>query len=79
MRWGSETAHRELIGDRTQNLTNGPDRNSTNRPRKVFGRCCKLVGDQFPIRCGSASRPHRFPRLYAITLSHNRTSFDQNR
>jgi hypothetical protein len=28
---------------------------------------------------GSASRRHKLPRLYAITLSHSRTSFDRNR
>jgi len=51
----------------------------TNRPPVFTSRCCKLVSDQFSIRWGNASRRHRLPRLYAITLSHSRTSFDRNR
>jgi hypothetical protein len=31
------------------------------------------------MRSGSTNRRHRFPRLYAITLSHNRTLFDRKR
>jgi len=37
------------------------------------------VSDQFSIFFGSTSRRHRFPRLYASTLSHNRTSLERNR
>jgi hypothetical protein len=42
-------------------------------------RCCGLVNDHVPIPFGSISRGHRLPKLYAITLSHSRTSFDRNR
>jgi hypothetical protein len=33
----------------------------------------KLVSYQFSIFFGSTSRRHRFPSLYASTLSHSRT------
>jgi len=34
---------------------------------------------QLSILFGSTSLRHRFPRLYAITLSHSRTSLHRNR
>ncbi len=38
-----------------------------------------LVSDQFSIFFGRASRRHMFPKLWAIRLSHSRTSFNRNR
>src|ERR1035438_6079662 len=50
-----------------------------SRPPVLTSLCCKLVRDQLLILCGNASRRHRFPRLYMITLSHSRTSLDRKR
>jgi len=41
--------------------------------------CCKLVREQFLILLGDANRCLRFPGLWAITLSHSRTSLDHKR
>jgi hypothetical protein len=46
------------------------------QPTAVFTtRSYRLVSDQEPITLGSAGRCHRFPRLWASSLSHSRTSF----
>ena len=45
----------------------------------LTNRCCKLVSDQVATRIGSASRGQRFPRLYAIRLSHSLTSLARKR
>ncbi len=46
---------------------------------RLHNRCCRLVSDQFSIPFASASRRHRFPRLYANMLNPSRTSFDRKR
>jgi hypothetical protein len=50
-----------------------------SRPPVLTRRCWRLVSDQVSIRAGSTSRRQRFPRLYASTLSCNRTSFARKR
>ena len=42
-------------------------------------RCWRLVSDHFSILFESTSRRHRLPKLSAIRLNHNLTSFDRNR
>ena len=36
---------------------------SPKRPPVLTRRCCRLVSDQGPMRVGSTSRRHRFPKL----------------
>lgn len=45
----------------------------TNWPPVFTNRCYKLVKNHFSIPFGSTKRRHKFPRLYAVVLSHSRT------
>ena len=40
-----------------------------SRPPVFTRRCRKLVSDQAPIRAGSTSRRHKFPRVVATALN----------
>jgi len=51
----------------------------SNRPPVFASRCRKPVNDHVSIPFAATRRRHRLPRLYAIALSHNRTSLDGNR
>ena len=51
-------------------------RGRTSRPPAQRWR---LVSDHVSIRVGRTSRRHRFPKLYASTLSCKRTSFARKR
>ena len=50
-----------------------------SRPPVLTNRCCQLVSDQVATLFGSTSRRQRFPRLYAIRLSHSLTSLARKR
>jgi hypothetical protein len=45
-----------------------------SRPPVFTNRCCTRVSDHCSILFGSTKRRHRFPRLSAITLSHQTSS-----
>jgi hypothetical protein len=56
---GSKQPSRQVTLGQQQPIVTGVLHQS---PPVFTSLCCKLVSDQFPIRRGSASRRHRFPR-----------------
>lgn len=51
----------------------------TKRPPVFTSRYCRLISDQLSILGSTTSRRNMFPRLYAMRLSHSRTSLGRNR